>query len=296
MYAIREFEDAIDDCTLGDVSANPLSRGDVHAWDEGVAFYVGGQVLASSFYDTSTGAELSPPTKYLAYTLGNKRCINFKTCGRNGDLVAGEAYINFELWKEFGDGRDILLSGNCAGAVPIKNRIMQLMSVPLVQGSLRYSWYCRNGQTCTAKAIGELAAFAAAILPQVHNCSATAAATIATAANPSSYTCASSGSCSGSNNDFSAVKKAFESCYPTMGMTCAMVGGLYDKNNLAYYENTSPCSDSSTSSDSDDMPIGAVIGIAAAAGVALILALFMCHIIRKEKAGTPIFATLKSPA
>merc|ERR1719181_1110243 len=41
MYAIREFEDAIDDCTGNALTNNALSSGSVHAWDEGVAFYTG---------------------------------------------------------------------------------------------------------------------------------------------------------------------------------------------------------------------------------------------------------------
>merc|ERR1711904_594334 len=117
------------------------------------------------FYDPTSGKEKSPPNShYLAYTLGNKRCENFKTCGRSGDLVTGEAYINFELWKAFGDGRDEILAGNCAGAVPVKNKIVSLMTVPLIQGSLRYAHKCRNGITCTAKSLGELAAFVASVL------------------------------------------------------------------------------------------------------------------------------------
>jgi hypothetical protein len=38
MYTIREFEDAIDDCSVGSLDNN---YGSVHAWDEGVAFYAG---------------------------------------------------------------------------------------------------------------------------------------------------------------------------------------------------------------------------------------------------------------
>ena len=43
MYAIREFEDAIDDCTSCTSECNEFSvnSGSVHAWDEGVAFYTG---------------------------------------------------------------------------------------------------------------------------------------------------------------------------------------------------------------------------------------------------------------
>ena len=43
MYVIREFEDAIDDCTSCTSECNEFSvnSGSVHAWDEGVAFYTG---------------------------------------------------------------------------------------------------------------------------------------------------------------------------------------------------------------------------------------------------------------
>ena len=43
MYAVREFEDAIDDCTSCTSNCNEHSTNSdsVHAWDEGVAFYTG---------------------------------------------------------------------------------------------------------------------------------------------------------------------------------------------------------------------------------------------------------------
>lgn len=127
--------------------------------------------------------------------------------------------------QAFSDGKDALLTGNCAGLVPIKNKIVQLMTVPLIQGSLRYSWYCRTGASCSAKQVGELAAFATAVVPQVHACSASAAALIATAANPNSFTCESATVCRSTVTDFGAIKAAFESCYTNLGATCKMVGG-----------------------------------------------------------------------
>ena len=85
MYAIREFEDAIDDCTAGSLTANGGSSGPVHAWDEGVAFYVGSAMSVDDLYGSATGSTISAlDTKgFLAYTLANKRCKNFRTCGYN---------------------------------------------------------------------------------------------------------------------------------------------------------------------------------------------------------------------
>jgi len=43
MYTVREFEDAIDDCTSCATNCNEhsINSDSVHAWDEGVAFYTG---------------------------------------------------------------------------------------------------------------------------------------------------------------------------------------------------------------------------------------------------------------
>ena len=41
----------------------------------------------------------------LAYTLGNKRCRNFHTCGPNGDAAVGEAIVNSNLMSLFSEGQ-----------------------------------------------------------------------------------------------------------------------------------------------------------------------------------------------
>ena len=79
MYVIREFEDAIDDCVVGTISDNYDS---VHAWDEGVAFYVG----------SLEGTDGSGSGK-MVYALADKRCANFKTCGAAGDATSGTSKV-----------------------------------------------------------------------------------------------------------------------------------------------------------------------------------------------------------
>merc|ERR1719316_339120 len=103
MYAIREFEDAIDDCTSGDLTANALSSGPVHAWDEGVAFYTGSLMV----FDDLLAGNLPTLDKKgkLAYTLGNKRCKNFHTCGPDGNEFYGEAKANIDLMDLFKAGQ-----------------------------------------------------------------------------------------------------------------------------------------------------------------------------------------------
>jgi hypothetical protein len=63
MYVIHEFEDAIQDCLNADLMDNDAS---VHAWDEGVAFYVGSLGAESDGDDPSTWGK-------MIYELANMR-------------------------------------------------------------------------------------------------------------------------------------------------------------------------------------------------------------------------------
>ena len=84
MYAVREFEDAIDDCQTCTANCNSfsLNSGPVHAWDEGVAFYTG----------SLEGTDGSGSGK-MVYALADKRCQNFKTCGAAGDATSGTSNV-----------------------------------------------------------------------------------------------------------------------------------------------------------------------------------------------------------
>eukprot|EP00965_Chrysotila_dentata_P207958 6184425-Pleurochrysis_carterae.AAC.1 len=124
MYVIREFEDAIDDCNAGTPSDNANAA---HAWDEGVAFYTG-----SLEGTDGTGAGT------LLYALADKRCAETKTCGRNGNSDSGTSKVNIDILAQFALGQMTINLEECSAVRPILDRIVQLMTVPLVQGSLRY--------------------------------------------------------------------------------------------------------------------------------------------------------------
>merc|ERR1712224_1117809 len=76
-------------------------------------------------------------------------------------------------------GRTALQSGSCVAAVPVKRRIVELMSVPLVQGSLRYAYKVAEEQG-GSKERAEGAVFSAAILPRIAACYTSAAEVIST--------------------------------------------------------------------------------------------------------------------
>merc|ERR1719161_1936042 len=221
MYVVREFEDAIADCKAGCINCNDDP---VHAWDEGVAFYTG----------SLEGVDGSGSGKML-HALADKRCKNFGTCmmvsGKGYDTVEGGSAVNMQLFKEFTLGRDTLLGGRCDDTKAIKKRIVQLMSIPLVQGSLRYAYKVAKLEG-GSKEKAEGAAFSAAILPLVHECDASAAKIISDNMNIDSASPMAAG--------FKAVKDAFESTYDCLGITCNDVGGLI-LSGMDYYEGAETC-------------------------------------------------------
>ena len=103
----------------------------VHAWDEGVAFYTGALEGASAG-GNSAGK--------LSYRLAEKRCANFKTCGATGDSTSGTSYVNTEVFRQLDIGKNKLLTGKCEETRPVLRKIVSLMSIPLIQGTLRYAY------------------------------------------------------------------------------------------------------------------------------------------------------------
>jgi len=229
LYAIHEFEAAIVKC----VDGISLAQTDaIHAWDEGVAFFAGG---LEGVDGSGSGA--------LVYALGDKRCTNFGTCGPNGNMLEGTSFVNIELVKLFNQGFQELNAGDCGAAEETKDAIADLMYVPVVQGTIRYSWYKANGGSEKAQAEG--ATFAAACLARVHEADPAAAAIIA-----------SNMAISATTADSSAVKGAFESVYSSMNINCNLVGGLTDSETGEFQDGMEPCvttcSESDTTSFSTD--------------------------------------------
>ena len=211
MYAIWEMQDAINDCHANDLKLNDDPN--VKAWDEFWAFYAG------SLEGTEVGVY---PLGASLYRLAQKRCQNFGTCTADvdGDWTNGVAMVNHRIMQHHIDGHMLLThkagTTGCEAVEAAKDAIVAQMSVPLLQGALRYLY--KQATSPTPKAGGELWAFAAAVLPRVHQCSPAAAAML----NASSYP-------GTAISDFRAVldvKEALEGAYACLGVTCADVGGL----------------------------------------------------------------------
>merc|ERR1719506_620397 len=237
MYAIREFEDAIDDCATCTTNCNEFSdntHGPVHAWDEGVAFYTG------SLEGAAPGGNSAGK---LAYRLAEKRCANFGTCTGTGS-TSGISQVNHELFKAgglFPKGRDLLHEGKCSEVRPVVDDIVKIMTVPLVQGTLRYAW--KTGQIGgvdnkasdqSAKNSAEGSTFAAAVLPLVHACDADKAKIVSDHMKfgAAVYDKTTGNFASGTKPNTAAVKAALESTYTCLGITCAHVGSLLSSDKV----------------------------------------------------------------
>jgi hypothetical protein len=245
MYVIHEMEDAIVDCNTG--CTDSCNDDPVHAWDEALAFYSG----------SLEGRDGNADGK-LMYRLAEKRCENFRTCGEI------QSDVNAAIIPQFIRGKTAILRGDCIDAIPFKNRIVELMSIPLVQGALRYAYKVAelNGGS---KERAEGAIFAQAIMPRIRVCNENVAETIRqnmlyTAATPM-------------GSGFAAVKAAFESVYDCLGMTCEDVGGLILTGN-AYHPGAEPCSSASTLQQSSDNSAGK--GLVIAVIIIAVVAVIMC--------------------
>jgi hypothetical protein len=124
-------------------------------------------------------------------------------------------------------------------------KIVQLMSVPLVQSTLRSAYRVGFNQLGAAEVNAgraEAAACAAALLPLLYYCDSRSGRNAAEmVANQMELGSASV--------DFTKVKNAVEQSYQCLGITCIEVGGLWDAGNGsgAYRNSASPCVDSQQS-------------------------------------------------
>lgn len=249
MYVVRELEDAVDDCE-NSCPTESCNDDQVHAWDEAVAFYTG------SIPKSSRAGGV------LLYTLAQKRCENFGTCVQSGE-DAGMAGVNSKIFTKFDAGKQNLQQGQCAEAQALVKEITSLMSVPMIQGTLRYAHIIGEENGMTEKAEAEGATFAAAVLPILNDCSSNAASTV--------YNNMRVGS--GTNKDFAAVKKAFEDNYGCMGVTCADVGGLLQADGTTYFPGAGSCGSSSPTTGGSSSAFGFGVGLAAAITTAIFAAL-----------------------
>lgn len=274
MYVIRELEDAIHDCEEG-CKTDECNDDPVHALDEAVAYYTG-----------SLEGEDGSGEGLLYYALADELAADFRTAGRDGGETTGKSKVNYDVFREFSLMSDKLAAKDCPGARANKERIVQLMTIPLIQGTIRYAEELHSDPQAGNKAIAAGATFAAAVLPYVADCNSQAADAIyhnmkVGAADPP---------------DFSVVKEAFESQYECLGINCIDVGGVWSDNG-GYVEGATPCiggartSNSSTGSASN---VALIAGVVVAVIVILALVYLYCKCCRTKNDSSEVEFTTNS--
>jgi hypothetical protein len=156
----------------------------------------------------------------LVYRLAEKRCANFGTCGIEGDSTTGTAKVNLDLLPLFNEGARLLERGSCDHVRPVVDKITSLMTVPLVQGTLRYAY--KIGVVAgdrSQKNAAEGATFAAAVLPMLSYCNPASAKVVSDNVAFGLFD-------AGTYPEFATVKSAIEATYPCLGITCGQVGEL----------------------------------------------------------------------
>ena len=257
MYVIRELEDAVYDKCVKQCAVDQCNDDAVNALDEAVAFYTGSLEGTDGTGDGN-----------LIYNLADKRAGNYKTAGLNGDEITGTAKVNYDIFMQFDKFRAGITGDSCPDVIAAKERIVQLMFVPMIQGTLRYAYKRSSESGAGEKEEAEGAVFAAGVLPMVHACNANDALTI--------YTEMKVGS--GGDTDFPAVKKAFEKNYKCLGVTGEDIGGLFDTVTDDYYPGAGPLVNKSVGAG---LVVGTIFGVVG--GLAVIGGAFF--IMRRRKGG-----------
>merc|ERR1719217_904443 len=268
MYVLHEYEDAIMDCLAGDITSNDATVGGnaPHAWDEGWAFYAG------SLEGTATGDKDSGGK--LLYNLANKRCADFGTC-----TAAGVAKANLKHLALARNGRDKILAGECHTVVEEFDAIVDQMTIPLIQGMLKYAYLSdpAAGEKCAAagagcnKALGEGWAFAAAVLPRLNYCDSDVAKLVKDNLDVTAIAGASTQGNSQMTDTHAKLKTEVEKTYPCLGITCEEVGAYKSATGVT------ACSDASTTASTLDLVAEGekadvdTIGGAVAAAFAMVL-------------------------
>lgn len=142
MAVVGMLESSVETCRKEDPTNNGIAQ-----WDAAVGYYIG------------TGTSSSA----LLFDLADQLCFEFNTCDETG-LSA----VNREAMERFGSGQTQISQGLCEEAEKTKNGIVSLMTVPLIQGALKYSFALQWVEDDVV--LGAAYSFVAAILPLLNDC------------------------------------------------------------------------------------------------------------------------------
>jgi len=238
MYTIRQLEQAVADCQKGEFLQA------VHFWDEAVAMYTGSRgAQQQDGNDNNNHGDLMLHQADL-------RCQEFSTCGEWSDSRTGKSYVNWHVFAHFADGQYNLLHNRCEHARQSKQEIVRLMTIPLIQATLRYAHIIAHETYFNEKHGAQASLYALSILPLVHDCSPQDADIVYSQLKSKNT----------ANVDFGAVQKALENTYSCLNIQCSEIGGIWDETIGDYKYDAHPCGAAQEASNFLDAILGGTIG------------------------------------
>lgn len=237
MFIIHCMEEAINDCLEG---CDMDDCDDLHNWDKAVAYYTGSSV-----------AEKEEEDGYLMYGIANENCKLLNTCGIAGASTNGTSKVNSDIFEQFNYGKKNILRNDCDALQDNKEKIVSLMTIPLIQGVLHNSYYSSgivqdSDPTEEEKYKALNAVYTVSILPIIDNC----------VSNDGVILYENNINDSNDNNNaetkFKMVKRSLEKSYECIGIKCSDVGGLFDGYSKEYMRYAEPCNDDDYIINDDD--------------------------------------------
>jgi len=223
MSIVGRLETAAHLCTIAVFASTDAS---VMEWDRAVALYTGS-------LSRDTGAEGQFP-----YTLADIQCRTFGTCDPDPDPDPSDpdypivlSPLNQRIFELFVFGKERLESNDCDGARDDAEDLRSLMTVPLIQGVLHASYATDVEYDVQETTHGAGAAFAAALLPLIHECNEGNADIVHGDLSP--------GEIMGGSYD--VVKAALERSYECLNVRCEDVGGIMNLRGDGYVVGAEAC-------------------------------------------------------
>lgn len=166
----------------------------------------------------------------------------------------------------------MIRNGECEGVKDLRDSIVAIMTIPLIQGTIRYAHLLATEDEYWAPYGAEAAAFASSLLPLVHQCDPASAKIIHDNLQVQNMP----------NVDFMAVKRSLEKNYPCLKVSCKQVGGINNPFSGGYLENAEPCTEffGQMTVDLDDDNKAVAIGLGIAVGSLFALGIIVCAIRR----------------
>jgi len=248
MQLLQAAYDSVDAGCLGS-KENPadVCLNAVQKWDGAVGIFVGDIEYRNTTPSMVLGVTL--------WSLAEKRCVNFASCGINfdSDLISDNSPVNYEVMRLFAAGRQATFQGEKDQMKVLQRLISNKLAIGGIQGTMRSAWLLSGqgvGQapnnlaltrgvdapgigTTTArdKEVSRMGTYAMNALPKVWACSRNAEEILyreVAIGGPKTVTLDATDNSMRPSVNFDNVKLAFECNYKCLGITCEEVGSLFD--------------------------------------------------------------------